>query len=367
MAQGVTPSGIAVHNRVENTTERKLNAKVVDNVLNSRTYFSRLMGMGKPFMGSTYDYTIKIEDSGLGEFYTGLETLNSSASDTTITLSYAHTAFAQPIVLPMLESFANTGPEATIDLDLFKIEEAAAEAVQKLGAAIYGTGSGDQPLGLEAIVDDGTNVATIGGQSRTTYSQLDSTVTASGGTLTLGKLGVLEDAVSAAGSDTETPNINVTTKTIWSLYEQLLHPQVRNEYATIGYPVLGVRGNSIQRTPTIEGGNGFTVITYRGKPVIKDDAATSGVWYMLNERYIEWRGRSVVPDKFKGQITKVSLGAPKTIEGGNFMPSEYNGWFFQELQIMPNQAGMVGRYHVIGQTMTSQPRRHGKLTGITGV
>ena len=91
MAQGVTPSGIAVHNRVENTTERKLHEKVVDNVLNSRTYFSILMGMGKPFMGSTYDYTIKIEDSGLGEFYTGLETLNSSASDTTITLSYAHT------------------------------------------------------------------------------------------------------------------------------------------------------------------------------------------------------------------------------------------------------------------------------------
>ena len=221
MAQGITPSGIAVHQRVEGTTERKLHAKVVDNVLNARTLWSRLQGNAQPFAGKTFDITVKVTDSAQGEFFSGLEALSTAASDTFIELSYAHTAFAQPIVLPMLESFANTGPQATIDLDMFKMEEAGAEAIQKLGTAIYGTGAGDEPLGLGAIVDDATDVTTIGGQSRDAYTVLKATRTASGGTLTLSKMATLDDTISASGIESETPTLGVTTKTVWSLYEQL--------------------------------------------------------------------------------------------------------------------------------------------------
>jgi len=80
----------------------------------------------------------------------------------------------------MLESFANDGPQQAINLDVYKMEEAQMEAIAKLGPAFYGTGSGNQPLGLGAIVDDGTAVGTIGGQSRTTYTTLKSTVTSLG-------------------------------------------------------------------------------------------------------------------------------------------------------------------------------------------
>lgn len=368
MADGITPDGIAPSNRVENFGERKLAAKVVDNILNSAVLMSRFMGNGQPFMGNTADFTIKITDSGLGEFFSGLETLSSSASDTTITLSYAHTAFAQPVVLPMLESMANTGPTATIDLDSFKMQEAVAEATSRMGSAAYGLGTGDQPLGLGAIVDDGTDAGTIGGQSRTTYSQLDATRTASGGTLTLAKLATLEDAVSAAGVESESPTLNVTTKAVWSLYEELLNPQVRAEYASVGYNALAVRGNEVLKSRAdLKGAAGFTALTYRGVPVIKDDKATAQNWWMLNERYLFWKGRSIVPSKFRGQLSKVNLGTPSTIEGVAAAPSNNNGWFFQDLQMMPNQAGMIGRYYVIGQLCSNQPRRNGRLTGVTGV
>lgn len=360
--------GITFGNRVDHTTERKLHAKVVDNILNSRTFFSRVMGMGKSFVGKTYDYTIKITDSAQGEFVSGMEELSMAASDTTIQLKYAHTAFAQPIVLPMLESFANVGEAQTIDLDMFKMDEAVAEAVQKLGTAIYGTGSGDQPLGLEAIVDDGTNVTTIGGQTKSTYDPLDGQVTASGGTMSLAKLGTLDDDCSATGIDSEAPTINLTTKTVWALFEQLLQPQVRADYASVGYNALPVRGDTILKTrAALKGAAGFTALTHRGVPVIKDDACTSGVWYKLNENYLDWRGRTIVPSKFRGKIRKVSLGAPSTMEGVAAAPSKHHGWFVQELQMMPHQAGMVGRYWVIGQYMASQPRRNGKLTAITGI
>lgn len=370
MAYGIVADGIVPNARIHPTTERRLARKVVDSILESRTFMARLMGNGKPFRGKTFDVSLKITDSGLGEFFSGLEVLSSQASDTLIELSYAQTAFAQPKVSIMLESFANSGPEQSIDLDVFKLEEAVAESVQRLGTAVYSTGAGDQPLGLEAQVDDGTNAATIGGQTRATYDPLDSTVTTSGGTLTLAKLATLESAISASGIGTEYPSIHLTTKTIWDLFEQLLQPQVRADYASIGYPALSLRSTAVSRNRAeLKGHAGFTALTYRGIPVIADDACTSGVWYMLNERYLEWRGRTTVPTKYQGSLEKVSLKSLKTMEGVSAelkAPSDA-GWFFQQDQMMPNQAGMIGRFYVIGQIIGKQPRRQGKLTGITGV
>jgi len=360
--------GIQYGNRVDTTTDRKLYAKVVDNVLSSATLMSRFMGNGKPFTHKTMDYTVKITDSSLGEFFSGLEALSSAASDTTITMSYAHTAFAQPIVLPMLESFANVGPGQAIDLDQFKYDEAVAETKSRLGTACFGTGTGEQPNGLGSIVDDATDVTTIGGQSRSTYAVLKATRTASGGTLTLAKLATLDDTISASGVESESPSLHVTTKTVWSLYEQLLSPAVRAEYASVGYNALGVRGDAILKSRAdLKGAAGFTALTYRGVPVIKDDKCTAQNWFSINERYIEWRGRTQVPSKYAGQIEKISLGTPSTMEGVAAAPSESHGCFMQKMQMMPNQAGMIGRIYVIGQLCTSQPRRHGRLTGVTGV
>lgn len=370
MAQGVTPDGINPNARINATTERKLYAKVVDNILNSRTFMARLFGNGKPFNGKTYDIPIKVVDSELGEFFVGLEALSGAASDTLIELSYAHTAFAQPVVSIMLESMANSGAAQTIDLDVFKLEEAVAEASSRLGAAVFGDGTADRPLGLAAQVDDGTTAGTIGGQSRTTYSALNGTVTASGGTLTLNKLATLEDATRASGLESERPTIHVTTKTVWSLYEQLLQPNVRAEYASVGYNALSLRGNAIMKSEAqLKGAAGFTALSYRGRPVIADDAATAGVWFMVNENYLYWAGRSIVPGAYRGVLEKVNLTNDKTIEGvaAQIAPPKDYGWFSQGRQQLPNQAGMIGRIYVIGQICGSQPRRHGKLTGITGV
>jgi len=361
------PDGIQNTNRVENTGNPKIYAKVVDNILNGVTLMTRFQGMGRKFTDKEMRFTIKITDSARGEFFTGLENLNSTAANTTIQLAYTHTGFEQPVVLPLLESMANAGPEQAIDLDMFNLEEAQAEAKQRLGSVAYGRGQNSEPLGLGAIVDDGTDVGSIGGQSRTIHPTLKATRTASGGTLSLAKLATLYDAISAAGLDSESPTIGMTTKTIGSLYEQLLTPAVRAEYSTIGYDVLPVRGDYIMKRPELKGGAGFNAFTYRGVPLAMDDMATSGYLYFLNERYTFWAGRSVVPAKWSSHLQKVELGTPKTIEGAAAAPSKYNGWFFQDFITVPNQAGLIARYYVIGQLVCSQPRRNGVLTGITGV
>jgi len=360
--------GIQYGSNVDNFNERKLHAKVVDNIMNAPTFYSRVQSKGSPMEGKTMDYTLDITADTQGEFFTGLETLNSSYVQTTIVLSYAHTAFTQPKVGKMLDDFANVGSTATINLDVFKYQKAAVEAMQRLGSAIYADGSANRPNGLGLIVDD---AGTIGGQSRSTYSALNATDTASGGTLTLAKLATLDDATRAASLMGSVTNIGVTTKTVWSLYEQLLQPSVRQDYASYGPPKLGIRAMTATRGDKADIGQGFLAIEHRGKPIIADDFCTSGYLLYLNEDSFGWVGRSVVPEKYSKYVEKVNLGTNNSYEGVGVdalqLPSEYNGWFYQKDMVLPNQAGTIGRFYVIGQFVTWEPRRNGRLTGITSV
>lgn len=89
---------------------------------------------------------------------------------------------------------------------------------------------------------------------------------------------------------------------------------------------------------------------------------------MLNENYLSWHGRTKIPMNFKEFVKPVSLGKGKVIEGQAAMkPSNYHGFFYQAKQMMPNQAAIISRFYVFGQMVSFQPRRQGKLTGITSV
>lgn len=340
----------------------------MDQIQNAPTFYSRVQSKGEPMEGKTMDWTVDVVADTQGEFFTGLETLNSTYVNTTIVLSYAQTAFTQPKIGKMLDDFANVGATATINLDVFKYEKAAAEAMQKLGTAIYADGTANRPDGLGIIVDD---TGTIGGQSRATYSQLNATDTASGGTLTLAKLATLDDATRAASLMQSVTNLGVTTKTVWSLYESLLQPNVRQDYASYGPPKMGVRAMTVTRGDRADNGAGFLAIEHRGKPIIADDFCTSGYLLYLNEDSFGWVGRSIVPPTYSKMVEKVDLGTARSYEGVGAqlldMPSEYNGWFYQKDMVLPNQAGTIGRFYVIGQFCTWEPRRNGRLTGITGV
>lgn len=365
--------GVQFGARVDGTTQRQLYTKVVDQVLNSATYYSRMVSQGEPFEGKTEDITYDVTSDTSGQFFTGLETLNSAAVNTTATASFAHTAFTQPVVSIMLESFANVGSLGIINLDTFKYEKAAAQAMQSLGSAIFGTGSANQPLGLTAIIDDGTNVGTIGGLSRTTYTVLDATLTAySSGKLTLATMGTQYDSGIASGLEMETPNIGVTTKAIWTLYEQLLTPNVRANYQEVGYDRVRIRAKYGERnTSELKNAAGFNALSYRDMHILRDDFATAQMLWFINEYYIAWKGRTEVPREYEDVLEKVDFGTMEAYEGTGAMvtdlPSEFNGWFYQKPLTIPDQAGRIARFYVIGQTIPHSFRRQSKGTGITGV
>lgn len=354
--------------RVLSLTQDKLVPKVVDNIINSSCLPARLMGNAKAWSGESLKRAIKITTSGLGGSFSGLDTFSTSTTETTLRMSYDIRAYEQPVVIPGIERSVNAVAETqVVDLVKFKLEEAQIEAADKIATMIYGDGTGNGNkdfLGLAALVDDATTIDSIGGQSRTTYPVLKATRTASGGTLTLLKMATMFSAISAGSTPGQSPTLLVSNETVWDLFEQLLTPTVRENYSMQGYPVVLRTGGLTKPGQGLVGQAGFNAISYRGVPFVKDEKCTAQTIWFLNENTIEWYGLKSAVEGY----TPVSLGSSTMDTVYNEAPmSEFNGFNWSGLHMPTNQFGEVGHLVVLGNLVTWQPRRNGRLTGITGV
>lgn len=364
--------GIQHSNRVDNFTQRDLFDKVVDNYLSSPTYAARVMGMGKSFKGKTKDITITISRDDQFEWLGGgSEELNSSVTNNTVSLSYARTMGVQPKAQIDYEDFANDGDAGVIDLEAFKYREAAAIVSQELGTAIFDAGTGDMPNGLDSFADDGTLRTLIGGQSKTTYDVLEGTYTDSDGIITAAKISILDDAISASGSMEGSPTVRVTTKEIWSLIEELLTPFLSNQFSAGEMPKLPLRGLEVRKPGEFGGAAGFTTLFYRNVPLLKDDLATAGSLYSLNERTFGWFGNDRVPPRLKDRYEKVDFNRGKnayqTTTGVNDMPPNPVGWFYRKDESLVTQLGTVAYFAIVGNVCPNEPRRNGQLFDIVAL
>ena len=100
-------------------------------------------------------------------------------------------------------------------------------------------------------------------------------------------------------------------------------------------------------------------ISFRGIPHIADEKSTSQTLWAVNENYLEWYG---LKDR---DLKSISLG--KTIEGVySEVPSEDTGFQWSGWLTPTNQYSQIAHIYLLGNLVTFQPRRHGRLTGITG-
>ena len=256
--------------RVLSLTQDALLPKVVDNVLNGNILSLRFIGNARKGKGTDIKKALKTSNSGTATSFAGLDTFTASQLNTKNRISYDMRGHRQPIAISGMEEVANQVPETQVtDLVKEALEESQTELLDSIGSVFYGDGTGNSNkdfLGLGAIVDDGTDVSTIGGLSRTTFPVLNATRTASGGTLTLNKLATLFSAVAGA-SLVESPTLMVSSETEWDLYEQLLTPIVRENFSMTGFYSVGLRGGAVKTADAgLKGTQGFTALTYKGIP-----------------------------------------------------------------------------------------------------
>lgn len=338
----------ALGNRVTTTTQDHYLPYLVDTVLNSNVFATRQLGRAKSWSGNQIKFPIKVSKNSTGTSFSGFDTFSTNATNNRVLLTYDPKFYQITVALPLDELSANGTDEKVLDLAGTEILSAAHDMADDIGTLLYGDGTGNSSkdfLGLGAIVDDGTTVATIGGQSRSTYTTLQSTVTASGGTLTLARMQTLYSAV-ASGS--QKPTLGLCTEAVFDLYEQLLNPQER------------ISKDVSQMKNGLVGGTGFTGLHFRGFPIVADEKATSQTLYFLNEDFIDWYALPLaMTEAIKFKSVDIRGNDYSNVKGLGF---SWSGW------IKPsNQAAVVGHIYLGGELTVSNPKRQGRLTGITGV
>jgi len=358
----------AQSDRVGNLTLEDILPKVVDTVNNSNLPAARFLARPKAWNGKAVYQNIHTNNSTQGTFFKSTETFGTAVDMSTQRLVWYGTGFGQPVAISDVEASFNQTEAGVVDLVKDSYEFAQNSMINRVGTALYGLGSGDEFDGLRLIVDDGTDSSTYGGLSRTTYDANisagsgDGVQAASGGVLDLDLMDTTDDVASVSGLESESPNVLITTKSVWSLYGSLLEPTKSAEYRTMGYPKVSQNTAVGESTRDgLTGRGGFVSLDYRGKPVVKDDKCQSGVMYFLNETSMEFRSLKV-----RGLKT---VGVKGDVIDGVYDKDAARGTAvqFREFQNPVNQLAEVGIFVIYGNLIHRDPRKNSKITGITTV
>lgn len=283
--------------------------------------------------------------------FNGFDLLPITQQPVTVNMTFYPTFIATNVALAGSDLSINETPMQTLKLMKVTMESRAQDASDDVGNYLQGDGTangGKAPNGLLNTVDAGTVASTYGGLSRATYSGLNATVTASGGTISLVKVRTLWNAIS---DGPVIPDFIITDYTTWGYFEQLQTPFQRNnqDFRPADRTVAQTSGYSEQR--------------WDGMIISRDKKVTTGYFYMLNLKYLEWYALKW----WEGE--RVSAKA-KDIEGNVYEDKIYapGDAFTWTGMIRAYNQGTVNGFMILGGNLIClAPMRNGVLTGITGV
>jgi len=332
------------------TTQERLDAKVVDTVFSDNVLAAMMLGKAEEFAGEKMLFPVMVEKPQNVGSFSGYDILDAPGESTDVNLEFEPRFVRASLSLAWTDLKVNATPEAKARLAARKQAQYAIALADTIGTQFYGDGTGNSGkdfLGLEALVDDGTSVATIGGQSRSTYTSLQSNTTASGGTLTLQQI---RNSYDAAKKGSDTPTLGVTTEAIFSLVGGLLEQKAR-------YSETGAKtGRAVSF--------GFETIKFRNMDIVADEKCTTGTIYFLNERYIGFYALQGAADNFDAK----PINYQRNEIVGNPYGTKIPGMGFESTGFIytANQMAYVNHIAIGGNLTTDNPNRHSKLTGITG-
>jgi hypothetical protein len=331
-------------NFVRSVTKETFLPVVVPNFYTGNALFMRLRDKRRTWdSGTAMRIPTEVLGRTQGGSYSGADTFGTAQEDVRQQFVIYPSQYYWTVTITGIQAAANRGREAIVNLMTEEFRSVGRALRNDMGNDLYldGTGNANKDLtGLVAHVDDGTNVATYQGLSRTTYPTLASTVTAQSGALALSNLASDFDAAQV---DNDEPTIGITTKSVFSIVEALYT-------ATSRYQIVAYANERIRLTAAgIEkAGNtanvGFTGLMFRGMPLVSDERCTAGNMYFLNEKYLNLYEMPMHPDFVDGTVENFG----------------WTGW-----KKPTNQDVIVGQLLWYGQLIGEQPRKNTRRTAIT--
>lgn len=338
---------------ITTTTNQYLAPAWVDQVLRDNFFFGKILENTKKWNGSQMLFPIKYQKGVASVAFNGFDLLPITQQPVSVNMVFYPTFVATNVALAGSDLSINKTQMQTLNLMTTMMESRSQDQADDIGNFFQSDGSaygGKAPAGLLNIVDNGTVAASYGGLSRATYTGLNATVTASGGTISLLKVRQLWNSIS---DGPVRPRCIFTDYTTWAYFEQLLTPFQRNNLS-IGRTSVKDQGVSV---------SGYADLAWDGMEIYRDKKVTTGYFYMLNTDYLKFYGLNW----WEG--TKVSPKA-KNIDGNVYSEQEYapgnaftwTGW------IRAYNMGAINGFMILGgQLLCTDPFRNGVLTGVTGV
>lgn len=354
-------SATAQNDRVNNITLEDINSTVVDTINKSSEIMKRVVSRPEPWNGRSYQWPIFTNNSVLGQSFKGVETFDTTIDYNTAQAVIYPTGYAQPVGVSVVERSINATPAGVIDLYKSSYQYAQNSMITALGNIFYGFGAGNDFDGLGNIVDDGTSTSSYAGLTRATYPTINGfLVAASGGVLDLATMASVDDGATISGNMSETPNVIMSNQTVWSLYDSLLEPTSRATYGELGGAF--VDGSTAVKSDAKPGDGltlhaGATSVSYRGKPLVRDQKAPSGKMFFLNENWFHFKSLKLQGLNMVATSEDVTTGAYD-----NYKVSAFQ---FREPMMPVNQLAEVGIFVMYGNLYCENPNRNGLLTGIT--
>lgn len=333
------------------TTNQYLAPAWVDQVLRDNFFFGKILEKVDRWQGSQMLFPIKYQKGIASVAFNGFDLLPISQQPVSVNMTFYPTFVATNVALAGSDISVNQGQEKMLNLMSTMMESRAQDAADDIGNFFQSDGTafgGKAPAGLLNIVDNGSVAATYGGLSRATYSGLNATVTASGGTISLLKVRQLWNSIA---DGPVRPDTILTDYTTWAYFEQLLTPFQRNVMT------------NFEASKSVNGSaSGYADLIWDGMKVFRDKKVTTGYFYELNTDYLKfyglkwWEGTSVSPRAkvIEGNVYEDSMYAPSAFT--------WTGWIRAY-----NQGAINGFMILGGQLVCTDPFRNGVLTGITGV
>ena len=310
--------------------------------------------------GTAYEVIVKTNDTTNGGNVGISDKLDTDRQNVRTKMIFEPKMATKPVVVAQIESTLNQGDQQVIDLIETEFDSQAQSLSMLMAANLFtGTGVGNAWDSLFNAADDGTNFSVYGTKSRATFPSLRGYYLAGTGALTLAKLATAYDATTV-GMDM--PNRVVTTKAIWSTYESLQTPTVNATYMTNGYPTMNAYGDMISGGHAgLQGNGGFSVLFYRGTPVIKDEQVPTGKIFMLNTNYFGFKGIKILGGNIKQlNFKKANAGVPEGVVGR--IPSTY-GFNFRDMMSPVDQLAEVGHLIYAGNFISENPRLQCQMVG----
>lgn len=257
--------------------------------------------------GESIQQQLAYAENSTFQYYTGYETLDTSASDTLTSANYDWKQAAVNITISGLERRQNSGEAQIIDLVASRTKVAMMTMANNINVGLYsdGTGSsGKQIGGLQLIVADDPTSGTVGGidaSTQTFWRNVAYDATTNGGAAASASniIKYMNTVYNQLTRGTDKPNLIVADQNYYNFYQQALQ--------------------SIQRVNVNEGAvakmasSGFATLDYLGVPVVLDNDIPTNHMYFLNTNYLEFCVH----------------------ENANFTPGEMDKPINQDAMVMP--------------------------------